>query len=400
MKKIRKLSTLLVTTLLCFLLSGCYSMVMECAIQPDGSGAMVAAFGMREDYYAIMYQTEQEENPTDETFEEYMLALAEAEGLVPYIYEGVTYWGMEEMITATSLEEMNAALFADENGEPDGTGSLILDENGDLTLTLILDAETMSDHSDGEDLSELTEEDMAYLREFMPMDFIFYFPEEIGKVRGDASCYVLDGSTVTVDLLSAVMSLQADPTQGAKTFVFSTADPTFVDTPITAWYTAAAEAMADGGLMAGIGDRRFAPDQNLTVGELAQILARATGLDVGTGESGYWAEIAVESCLEKGYITDRGEVTQTNYGVSVDRQEAIAAMQRASGLTPTGTITAEDIPDFDSIRDEFKQDILDAYNTGVTAGTDANLTCSPTMSLTRAQVAQLFYALGWTSPLA
>lgn len=396
MKKIRKLSVLLLTTLLCFLFSGCYSMVMDSVIEADGSGTIQVSAGISESFYYMMYESEQEENPTDQTFEEYLAEATQSDGLIPYTYNGSTYWGEIESVPFASVEEFNSFMFADEEGIPDGTGSLAVDEKGDYILTLILTPESAEET--GAEEEEMTEEDLAMMKELMPMDFIFQLPETIGKASGNTACYRLDGNVVTIDLLAAMAEIEKNP-EKLLTFVFSTAEPTFVDTPVTMWYTAAAEAMAEGGLMAGTGNNCFAPDQNLTVGELAQILARATGLDVGTGETGYWAEIAVESCLAKGYITDRGEVNQANYGVPVDRQEAIAAMQRASGLKPSGTLTAEDIPDFASIKDAFKQDILDAYNTGITAGVDANRTCGPDLNLTRAQVAQLFYALGWTTPL-
>ena len=394
MKKLRKLSVLLCTTLLCFLFSGCYSMVVDSVFAPDGSGSMQVSAGISESFYYMMYESEQEENPSGQTFDEFLVEATQSDGLIPYIYNGNTYWGQVESVPFLNVAEFNSLMFDDEDGLLDSRSSLAVDENGNYILTVVISPETAEENSS----EEMMGEDAAYLKEIMPMDLIFRLPETIGKASGSNTYYKLDDNVVTVDLLSAILAVQNDPAK-TLTFVFSTADPTFVDTPVTMWYTAAAEAMAQGGLMAGVGEGRFAPDQSLTVGELAQILARATGLEVGTGETGYWAEIAVESCLAKGYITDRGVVNQANYGVPVDRQEAIAAMQRASGLKPSGSLTAADIPDFASIKDEFKQDILDAYNSGVTAGVDANRTCGPDLNLTRAQVAQLFYALGWTTPL-
>lgn len=396
MKK-RILSVLVATAMMCSMLSGCFSLVVDSKLEANGSGTVSAATGFTEDYFALMYAAEEN---TTLTFEEYMAAAIQADGLVPYEYNGVTYYGMyieDEPVTDETM--FNEIMFGADgllipNSQESG---VTIEPDGTMTLTVYVDYDDIA--ADVEETEELLN-DVTYEELFAEtyVDFTLEMPKTIGRASGNMNCYTLDDDTVTLDFLAISMELMRNP-EKPMTFQFSTAEPTFVDTPITMWYTAAAEAMAEGGLMAGTGNRHFSPDWALTVGELAQILARATGLEVGTGETGYWAEIAVESCLEKGYITDRGEVNQANYGVTVDRQEAIAAMQRASGLKPTGTLTASDIPDFDSIKDEFKQDILDAYNSGVTAGTDANLTCGPNLNLTRAQVAQLFYALGWTAPL-
>jgi len=408
MKK-RLLSALLAVLLLCSLLSGC-CILYDDTINADGTSVTYTSVGFSEAYYKAMYDLAQSIETSDTTFEEFMAKTLD-ENSVSFQHNGVTYWGTILESKFTDLAGYNNLRFPVEEGAVPTRG-LSVDENGNyvLNLTLSLD-EVMAyteDYSFLEDDSLLEDEPQVDVESGVVEEtddaemnsavlYTFHLPKPIGRASGDMSCYTLDGGTVVIDLLKMA---EAITNKESLTFQFSTAAPTFVDTPVTAWYTAAAEAMAAGGLMAGVGDSRFSPDSDLTVGELAQILARATGLPVGTGESGYWAEIAIKSCLEKGYITDRGEITQANYGVPVDRQESIAAMQRASGRKPTGTLTAADIPDFAAIKDEFKQDLLDAYNSGVTAGMDENRTCGPDLSLTRAQVAQLFYALGWTAPLA
>ena len=391
MKK-RLMALLLSALMLVSLLSGC-CVLSEDTINADGTVATYTAVGFSEAYYKAMYDLNQSTETSNMTFEEFMAqALEEQEDATAFQHNGVTYYGAVEEKQLTDLEEYNNFRFPEEESDI-SSGNLSVDEAGNYVLTLTFTEKAVEEYAD--DVLIMEEEDNAQTNTVLL--YTFNLPKPIGRASGDMSCYTLDGGTVVIDLFKMA---EAITNKESLTFQFSTAAPTFVDTPVTAWYTAAAEAMAAGGLMAGVGDSRFSPDTDLTVGELAQILARATGLPVGTGESGYWAEIAIKSCLEKGYITDRGEITQANYGVPVDRQESIAAMQRASGREPTGTLTAADIPDFAAIKDEFKQDLLDAYNSGVTAGMDENRTCGPDLSLTRAQVAQLFYALGWTAPLA
>lgn len=391
MKK-RLMALLLSALMLVSLLSGC-CVLSEDTINADGTVATYTAVGFSEAYYKAMYDLNQSTETSNMTFEEFMAqALEEQDNATAFQHNGVTYYGAVEEKQLTDLEGYNNFRFPEEESDI-SSGNLSVDEAGNYVLTLTFTEKAVEEYAD--DVLIMEEEDNAQTNTVLL--YTFNLPKPIGRASGDMSCYTLDGGTVVIDLFKMA---EAITNKESLTFQFSTAAPTFVDTPVTAWYTAAAEAMAAGGLMAGVGDSRFSPDTDLTVGELAQILARATGLPVGTGESGYWAEIAIKSCLEKGYITDRGEVNQVNYGVPVDRQESIAAMQRASGREPTGTLTAADIPDFAAIKDEFKQDLLDAYNSGVTAGMDENRTCGPDLSLTRAQVAQLFYALGWTAPLA
>jgi len=410
MKK-RVLSLLLSALMMVSLLSGCY-IKQEDTILTDGTVTAQTIVGLSEEYYLAIYDLGKSMGNTM-TYEEYIAQVAEVDNLVPYEYDGTTYWVNIQNETVALEEYLSFRFGTDEDGK--SLHSLTMDEQGNYVLSLTFlqeDLAKLEDESIDMPNGEVDETEMDSTAEmdiltdmnddFESKTFLFQtirLPKTIGRASGNMSCYTLDDNAVTLDLAKIAELLSNDPNL-TLSFQFSTAAPTFVDTPVTAWYTAAAEAMAAGGLMAGVGDSRFSPDTDLTVGELAQILARATGLPVGTGESGYWAEIAIKSCLEKGYITDRGEVNQANYGVPVDRQESAAAMQRASGRKPTGTLTAADIPDFAAIKDEFKQDLLDAYNSGVTAGMDENRTCGPDLSLTRAQVAQLFYALGWTAPLA
>ena len=138
MKKIRKLSVLLLTTLLCFLFSGCYSMVMDSVIEADGSGTIQVSAGISESFYYMMYESEQEENPTDQTFEEFLAEATQSDELIPYTYNGNTYWGDVQSVPFASVEEFNAFMFADEERIFDGNGSLAVDEKGDYILTIIL----------------------------------------------------------------------------------------------------------------------------------------------------------------------------------------------------------------------------------------------------------------------
>ena len=80
-------------------------------------------------------------------------------------------------------------------------------------------------------------------------------------------------------------------------------------------------------------------------------------------------------------------------------EAAVSAMYLASKSTIEnsifGEISLEDIPDNADISEEYKENVVNAYNFGITKGNDDKLTFNPQGSLTRAQVCQLFYNLGF-----
>ncbi|MBQ5739551.1 MAG: S-layer homology domain-containing protein [Oscillospiraceae bacterium] len=409
-KTFRAIALLVILILLC---TGCASVVLEGSVSKDGSGTVSATAGMPESLLYYAYEQAEANAPTGMSFEEYLRSDPDMEDFAPYTYNGEVYWGLSEELSFASPEELNTILFTDDNGMPDGSGSLVRDANGAFVLTLNLTRSTMEENS-GE---ALTKENILLAEEIskmvpIPMHFIFTFPDEIVYTSGAADCMTVSGNSVLVDLFAASVKLESGEAE-TLSFVFSTAksasgtptpsvpsvQPHFSDVPATAWYTTAVNALAEGGLVNGVGGGLFAPDRTLSVSEFAQILARASGMEVGAGASGYWAEKALESCVTAGYIRDRGAISKENYEVPIERQEAVAAMQRAGKRTPTGTLTEADIPDFASIDPTLRADILAAYNSGVTSGTDNSRTFVPTGLLTRAQVCQLFYNLDWVAPI-
>ncbi len=413
-KILRAISLAAVMSLLCMLCAGCASVVLEGSVNKDGTGTISATAGIHESILLYAYELSEEASPSGMSFEEYLRSDPDMADFAPYTYNDEVYWGSFEEVSFASPEELNEILFTDENGMPDGSGSLVRDENGAFSLTLNFTRSKMEENS----TAPLTEENLQLLKELndaapTPMHFFFSFPSEVAHASGSPDCMVVEKNSVMVDLFAVSLELESGKAE-TLTFVFSTApaapaapvapaapaDPTpaFSDIPAAAWYAPAVEALAKGGLVNGVGDGRFAPEQTLSVSEFAQILARASGMEVGAGASGYWAEKALSGCVAAGYIADRGEISKENYEVPIERQEAVAAMQRAGKRTPSGTLTAADIPDFESIDPALRADILAAYNSGVTSGTDAQRTFVPTGLLTRAQVCQLFYNLNWVAP--
>lgn len=155
----------------------------------------------------------------------------------------------------------------------------------------------------------------------------------------------------------------------------------FIDVAENAWYADAAKVCYEVGLMQGTG-QAFAPDQILTVGEVAAIAARMK--EAITGE----AILMVDSALP--WYTSYVEYLE-GLGVTVPdpvqqatRQQFVtllAAVVPADILSPINTITA--------LPDTADSDVLAFYNAGILTGVDAWGTFAPDKTLTRAETAAM-----------
>lgn len=173
----------------------------------------------------------------------------------------------------------------------------------------------------------------------------------------------------------------------------------FVDVSDSDWFAPVVNAMAEGGLISGVGDNSFAPNANMSLAAFSTITCRAAGLSTDSGSNSYWGYGAVKQCLDAGYIANHGDITSANYDQAITREEAIAGMTKMEGLTtkvPDKTWTLADIPDGASISANYRDAIVKAYNMGITSGMDPQGSFCPQSNMTRAQVAQLFYNMGIT----
>ena len=161
--------------------------------------------------------------------------------------------------------------------------------------------------------------------------------------------------------------------------------PGFIDVADGAWYADAARVCATAGLMQGTG-QAFAPDELLTVAEVAAIAARINEAITGDlipmatpkeGETLPWYFSYVQYLEGLGIDVPDPEKTAT-------RQEFVAlltAVVPADMLPPINTIAV--LPDTDDA------DVLRFYNAGILTGVDAYGTFSPDKTLTRAECAAM-----------
>lgn len=396
MKKTRIVSVILSLVLMCSLLTGCVGNVSKVTLNKDGSGTITMSAGFTKEVLDMMSSMgEPTEGSTD------------IEDMKPFTYNGVTYYGETGTVPFNSVEEFNRLINESEEDDPtnvdNGTFELIKNSDGSLALKLYATVETGDTTVMEENATTqmgMTEEKLEMLMSQMAVVFEIDFPANVYQINGGIDGVKIEGKKLTLDFIEMGKHITKD-----TVYLFSTNPDeakltTFMDVPANFWGYEAIEALAKGGLVAGIGGNKFAPNGNITYAQYCQIAARSLGLETGADETGYWAAKAIKGCLDKNLIFNRGEINAKNYDVPMTREAAVSAMYimvKDNYDIIKMDITSNDIPDYNKISAEYRSNILKAYNLGITGGIDVNRTFAPDANLTRAQVCQLFYNLGLTS---
>lgn len=384
-------------------LSGCMAEIISVKLNADGSGTSIIQMGVSEDYLAFMMQMgEMDAEELEEIKKE------------SFYYQGKTYYGLTESEPFSDIDEFDnfdfhtmegIDLLADNDGFAMGF-ERVPGEEGCFTFRIAVSAEAVN-ASLKEDLAQLaasgelgSETAMSYdeLLDSFVMIFRVEFPSEVRQLSGGSAGITVKGNTVEMDL----MKLGQDMTGEAELYEFTNSKPAqpdkpasqFSDVPEGIWYCDAVNAMAGKGLVTGVGNGRFSPDGKVTVAQFCQIIAREKGLETGIS-NGYWAGKAIESCLKEGYIDSFGEVTPEHYDVRMTREQAVSGIYRANKNSFQGqtAVKPENIPDYNHISENYREDILGAYACGITTGVNAAGEFRPASNLTRAQLCQMLYSL-------
>jgi hypothetical protein len=178
------------------------------------------------------------------------------------------------------------------------------------------------------------------------------------------------------------------------------AEQSFADVSPDHWAYEAIQGMAGGGLLSGYGDGKFGPEDTITVSQMATIVGNAKGTTAYAGADGYWAYGNIEYCLNTlKCLPDYGDITAENYDIPCTRELAIYMLVEGLGIKQTGdTIvakTADAIPDYPLITLTYKKAVLKAYQYGILTGKDESHTFGPQDTLTRCEMATIFYRAGW-----
>ena len=195
----------------------------------------------------------------------------------------------------------------------------------------------------------------------------------------------------------------------------------FTDVSDNAWYAEAVNFMADNGILKGYSDGTFKPNDNVTLAELATVLSLLNG-DTEIANEHHWAGAAMFK-FQYGYDFDtvykyrteggdRPDVDYSYANTPANRGDVLTYMGLAARYGSDAKIVHSDveIPDMPADANTGTNSldcydghaiawagILDAYRFGVAAGVDAQGTCDAYGTLTRAQLAQMCYNMGWST---
>lgn len=175
-----------------------------------------------------------------------------------------------------------------------------------------------------------------------------------------------------------------------------TPQTTFADVPASAWYCDAVEYVYENGLMSGVSSGRFAPDDTLTRAMLVQTLyameGRPAAASAGFADvaSGDWYASAVNWAAANGVVSG---VSETGFGPNnaLTREQLALILYRFAqykGYDVTGTSDLAAYADGSSVSGWAAEAMSWAVNAGLISGVGGNQ-IAPTGTATRAQVAQI-----------
>lgn len=175
-----------------------------------------------------------------------------------------------------------------------------------------------------------------------------------------------------------------------------TPQTTFADVPASAWYYNAVEYVYENGLMSGVSGGRFAPDDTLTRAMLVQTLyameGRPASASAGFADvaSGDWYASAVNWAAANGVVSG---VSETGFGPNnaLTREQLALILYRFAqykGYDVTGTSDLAAYADGSSVSGWAAEAMGWAVDAGLISGVGGNQ-IAPTGTASRAQVAQI-----------
>ncbi len=406
MKKFKIVSILMAMIILVSALTGCVGMDINITLNSDGSGTVSIFAGLTEEGYIEAAGLEGSELPTGflDQFPE------------KYEYNDRVYYGESQAEEFSTIDELNDFL-NDEEAENDMSAFSFEKVDGGYILTIdtseeIVSEEDVATQTGSEILTEEDRADVEAIMEEMAVVIEINYPQgkisaldKSGDVPGltqvSESCYRIDVvafSKAKTGIQSLKFALMDDESKIDDILEASDAFVPFKDVHKTAWYYNPVTQMAKKGVVNGVGEGLFKPDNTLTYAQFCQMVYNTTGINPLV-EHEYWAYTAIESAVKNGFIKSLGDITPKNYDVPINREEAIVALYRVinsemnfgKAIEDYETVASYDIPDLEDISPEYLDEVRDAYLIGLTHGSDATGTFYPKKSLTRAEMCQLFY---------
>lgn len=173
----------------------------------------------------------------------------------------------------------------------------------------------------------------------------------------------------------------------------------FTDITHVGWASEAIYGLCDSGVINGVGDRRFAPDDSVTREQLAKMIVGASKSDKKSGSTPFadvdnseWYADFVKTAYDNG-VTKGISDSVFGVGEAVTRQDlAVMAYRAAQNAGKLSDIMGEsgDFKDGGDISDYAKEAVSALKNRGVISG-DENGFFNPNNSCTRAEAAKIIY---------
>ena len=166
----------------------------------------------------------------------------------------------------------------------------------------------------------------------------------------------------------------------------------FTDVPSSHWAYSSVMEMAERGVVSGVGNNHYAPDNTISYAEFATMITRSffndqiSGGDGSTWYSDFMAtaekvgalagtKVASDASVAEGSI-NRYDMAQVMYNVMVQK-----------GVSAPSDFDNSKIADWASIPANYQSAVSACYSLGALSGTDANGTFSGTSVMMRAQAA-------------
>ncbi|MDU3679304.1 MAG: S-layer homology domain-containing protein [Flavonifractor plautii] len=188
----------------------------------------------------------------------------------------------------------------------------------------------------------------------------------------------------------AALSLALALTVG-MTAPASAAGGTFADVPAEHWAYAAVEEMASRGVVSGVGENCYAPDNTVSYAEFATMIARSFyGDSIGPGGEAWYSaflDTVTQAGAVKGTRLEQDPALAVEGITRYDMAQVMYNVMSEKGAEIPGDFDTTQIGDWSAIPAGYQKAVSACYSLGTLSGTDGKGTFSGNSVMTRAQAA-------------
>lgn len=397
MKKVgmwKKAVCLLMAVAMVTMLAGCGAVILGANINADGTGTITAQVGLAKEFAEQL-----QEDGADIT--------ANSGELKEFVYGGQTYLGDSQTVAFNSLDELEELLQSALDDSSDESEQVFFFwYNADKTL-MYMELKTTPEEING-DTEELivdsgieseTDEMLEEAMQSFKIVYSFNMPGNWTYIKNGVPSNDIPTGVSTVgnthNITFDFMEMASAPEFASGidlVFQIDLGDQggtvaDFQDVPVLHWAYSAVMKMANLGVVHGYSATTFGPEDYVTREQLATMVCNYYGFDVSVNDGEYWATSAIKIATEQFGFKDGG--TSEWWSAPATRDEAIYDLTNRllDGLSYQANHM--NIPDIDSIDDEYLPLVQLCYDLGILHG-DLSGAFNPKGYLTRAEACQMF----------